>query len=396
MVMIFITSSLMQTSYSTFSLGKPNIMVTIFSNGTIETEGNLFGEDLWYPGKEKSGVIRINNYYKPIYTDDIGFEINLEKYNRIYTKDSIYNEFNNKMRLTLSRGKLDAISTKIIDNVSLEQLIKGYNFEERKRFIIEKNDFVDLKYTLTMHEEAGNELQNITATISMTLNVNERAAHEQPINGGKGSNGGNASNGGNGSDGWGTNIEKPVEKPIPWDIKDHWAKNCILWLIEKGIITGYEDGTIRPNNYITRAETAALLARAFKLETSDKLYSGYLDPIPYWARGYILALTEQEIFIGSPANGGRVFMANAFITREQTVAVFIRAFSLCLEEEVELGFIDKDEISEWALDYVKAGVGNRILNGYPDNTLRPKNSITRAEVFAILCRLLKMSQEVVN
>ena len=381
MVMVCITTSIMQTTYSTSSQSNPDLVVTINSDGGITTEGNLFGDDLWYPGKEKSGVIRISNFFKVIDASNISFEVDLKKYNEKYAKEAIYNTFNSMMRLSLSKGKLDIFSQNIVDKVSLGQLVDGFNIEEGKRFTIDKNDFVDLKYTLTMDEEAGNELQGITAVISMLVNVNEKVVPVDPgpptVNGGESG-------------------ETVVEKPVPFDIKEHWAKDCILWLIEEGIVGGYEDGTIKPNNYITRAETAALLARALKLEKVEKPYTGYLDSIPLWAKGDIIAVTEQGIFSGFPVEDGRVFMANSLITREQTAAVFIRAFGLCLEEEVELNFIDKDEISGWALEDVKAGVCNGILNGYPDNTFKPKNSITRAEVFSILCRLLKMNGVTIN
>ena len=46
------------------------------------------------------------------------------------------------------------------------------------------------------------------------------------------------------------------------DIENHWAKESIEILLEKGIMTGYEDGSFKPDNFMTRAEVATVVARA--------------------------------------------------------------------------------------------------------------------------------------
>lgn len=89
-----------------------------------------------------------------------------------------------------------------------------------------------------------------------------------------------------------------------------------------------------------------------------------------------------------------MFKPDNYITREEMVAVLIRAFNITLEDEsLELPFADKDHIGQWALEYVKAGYENGIIEGYPDNTFRPKNPITRAETFTIICKLMGWHEE---
>jgi len=61
------------------------------------------------------------------------------------------------------------------------------------------------------------------------------------------------------------------------------------------------------------------------------------------------------------------------------ISVLVRAFELKLEDEgYQLTFEDKEEIAEWAENFVKAGCENKVIEGYPDNTYRHKNYITRA------------------
>jgi len=75
------------------------------------------------------------------------------------------------------------------------------------------------------------------------------------------------------------------------------------------------------------------------------------------------------------------------------IAVLTRAFNITLKDEsLELPFKDKDDIGEWAVKYVKAGYESGVIVGYPDNTYRPKNPITRAETFTIICKLLGLHE----
>ena len=165
-------------------------------------------------------------------------------------------------------------------------------------------------------------------------------------------------------------------------------------------IEDYRNGTVKPEDYIeqavqpklniTRAEAAMLIGKALGLEEVEKFFSGYIDGVPDWAKGYIIATSDKEIFEGYPGN---LFRANNYITREEMTAVLIRAFEKKYEKEIELGFIDKAEIAKWSEDYVKSAVQNKVIEGYPDNTFKPKNNITRAEAFTIICKLLGLHEE---
>jgi hypothetical protein len=160
-----------------------------------------------------------------------------------------------------------------------------------------------------------------------------------------------------------------------------------MTLLEKGIIQGNEKGEINPDDYITRAEAAVLVGKALKLEPKDSVIPKYVDPIPKWARGYVNITTDEEIFKGYPFG---FFRPGNNITREEMIAVLDRAFELTLEDKsLELPFTDKDEIGYWAVEHVKSGYEDKVITGYPDNTYKPNNKITRAEAFTIICKLLK-------
>lgn len=65
------------------------------------------------------------------------------------------------------------------------------------------------------------------------------------------------------------------------DISASWAKSDIEALVKDGIINGYPDGTFRPENPVTRAEFARILARAFHYESSSR--GDFGDIRNHWA-----------------------------------------------------------------------------------------------------------------
>ncbi|HHY91370.1 MAG TPA: hypothetical protein GX503_06860, partial [Clostridiales bacterium] len=171
---------------------------------------------------------------------------------------------------------------------------------------------------------------------------------------------------------------------IPEDASGHWAHDCIKTLLEHGVISGYPDGTIRPDEPITRAETTVLIRNALQLISGQGALH-YRDALPSWARDAIQATSARKIFVGYPDG---TFRANQNITREEMTVVLIKAFNIKLDGDISLPFRDRAQIGKWAEEYVEAAVQHEIVVGYPDNTFRPKQAITRAEAFTIICKLM--------
>ncbi|MTI69377.1 MAG: S-layer homology domain-containing protein [Firmicutes bacterium] len=334
--------------------------------------GNI-GDGLWSPGKISSGTLRLyNNYSNRISVSNLGLYMKLEKrtndgYKEVKDKN-LYEYFAKSMKLTVKKGQMLIFKNTLYDKSFYEMLYKegnesynGFNLSGFDKFNLNKNDYVDLEYTVHMKDSVGNELQGLKATVDFLINANENPIHHH-------------------SD----------KKDKSKDTKGHWAHDCIETLLKYGIIKGYPDGSIRPENYITRAEAAVLVGRALELEEKNRLLTGYIDIIPTWAEGYILTTTEKNIFKGYPF---RLFKANNNITREEMTSVLMRAFKLENEKTLELKFSDKDKISDWAMENVMIGIENDIIEGYPDKTFKPQNSITRAEAFTMICKLLGYHKE---
>lgn len=364
---------------------KPDI--TLYIHGEKTNGGPIFhqsgdiGDGLWAPGISHSGTMRIyNNYSERVKISNLGLAMELEQlqgqeYERVTDKE-LYEQFAKNMKLTIKKGTMLIFSNKIYEKSFYEMLYNkdeddynGYNLSSTNEIRINTNNYIDLEYTVSMDNTAGNELQGLKATVDFIINSHENPQEPEKPN----------------------KPDKPdkpnKEKPI--DADEHWAHDCIQTLLEHGIIQGYPDGTIRPENYITRAETAVLVAKAVELEEKEG-FTGYIDFIPSWAKGYVKSGSEKGFLKGYP---NKTFKPDKDISRQEMIAILIRAFEKEIKEDVSLDFLDNQEISMWALRYVDSGVYYKVIEGYPDNTFKPKNNITRAEAFTIICKLLGYHNE---
>lgn len=164
------------------------------------------------------------------------------------------------------------------------------------------------------------------------------------------------------------------------DIKTHWARTSIDKLVAAGAISGYPDGSFRPDNPISRAEFATMLVKAFKLEAKNgKVFK---DTANHWAKDAIAAAAANGIVSGYDAD---TFAPNEFITREQMAVMVVRAARLGAVTGVK-DFSDSQQIAEWARDAVNKATGHKIMSGYPDNSFRPGANASRAQAVTIIAQ----------
>jgi len=176
---------------------------------------------------------------------------------------------------------------------------------------------------------------------------------------------------------------------IPQDALGHWAENYIRFVVQNSIMVGFPDGTFRPNGSITRAEFSTAFARLLGLSNGAETFA---DTDEHWARGYIAAMAERGIVGGV---GDDLFAPDAPITREQIAAIIHRAID---NGQLEIGnvapnsqadFGDYAQISDWAQNAVYAVRDAGIMQGDAAGNFNPLNGATRAEVAAILTRILR-------
>lgn len=166
------------------------------------------------------------------------------------------------------------------------------------------------------------------------------------------------------------------------DIVGHWAANDIMKLANYRLISGYPDGSFRPDNIITRAEFTAIIVRALGLNPWEA--KEFSDTRNHWAKGVISTAYVHGIISGYSESH---FGPDDPITREQMAAIIANAFDL--QHGVGKKFTDHNQISPWAVQAVEIVAGYEIIRGYEDGSFRPKNYATRAEASAVISRILE-------
>ena len=178
---------------------------------------------------------------------------------------------------------------------------------------------------------------------------------------------------------------EPEEKQMFSDVPDtHWAYASINQLCQKGAVSGYIDGSFRPDAPITRAEFITILVKALDLQAAATAQN-FSDTAGHWAQENIAAAASLGI-AGGYTDGS--FKPDALITREQMAVMAVKAAGVTAGSG-ETAFTDNDQISFWAKGSVLATVDAGIMTGYPDNTFRPQGHATRAEAVCVILNLIK-------
>lgn len=175
-------------------------------------------------------------------------------------------------------------------------------------------------------------------------------------------------------------LPKEMEK----ELSSHWAKDEITELYQNGIVSGMSDTSLGLDAPVTRAQFAALISRAMKLDETE--YKGVFDDVKAdsWYAGYMQTVYDKGIMTGDAMG----VHPERNITREEMAVVL----SNITENEYgeEQTFADDDEISGWARESVKAVTAKGLMNGTDKNRFEPKRSTSRAEAFAVIYRYLHL------
>ena len=166
----------------------------------------------------------------------------------------------------------------------------------------------------------------------------------------------------------------------PTDIQGHWAQNTINKWVDKGDISGYPDGTFRPNNMITRAEFVVLVNNAMGYTKSGYAYFSDV-PSHYWGKNAIQTGVAAGYISG---DGNGIFRPNDPVTRQEAAAMISRILDLKQNESRAYRYTDSYAISNWAKGVVGAVSDAGIMAGYPDGSFGPNRVLTRAEAVLAL------------
>lgn len=174
------------------------------------------------------------------------------------------------------------------------------------------------------------------------------------------------------------------------DIHGHWAEKTLQQFIDNGWIQG-DEGGIRPDSTITRAETATVVG-AVEEYTEEADVSGYKDVAKTdWLYKQVAKIVKAKVMVGV---GDNKWAPQGDVTREQAAVIMCKLNDVSVDTKAnaadiraqlsKLGYTDANAVSDWAAPYILAAVQNCYMSGYPDHTLRSGNNITRAEAIVML------------
>ena len=173
--------------------------------------------------------------------------------------------------------------------------------------------------------------------------------------------------------------------------KDHWAFSQIAELVDRGAISGYQDGSYKPNNTVTRAEWAKIMIKAANKNLGSDT-SSFSDMSGHWANPYVNASKE---YMTSYA-GGKEFRPDIAILREDVTVALVKLKGYSTDN-VDFSYIadfnDPDSISASCKQYVALAVEKGLISGFEDGTFRGQDTLTRAEAATLLWRAFQKGND---
>ena len=178
--------------------------------------------------------------------------------------------------------------------------------------------------------------------------------------------------------------------------ESHWAYDAIQEMTKKEILSGYPDGTFRPNNTISRSEFAKVMVLALELPVIEPENPSFKDISKAdWEYKYVES--AKYYLTGFRNSSGDYYRSRMEAVREDMAVALVKALMIenefPTEEALDI-FTDKDSISPNLKRYVAIAVEHEIIKGNPienSNMLafRPQNPLTRAEAVTLLYNVIE-------
>ncbi len=161
----------------------------------------------------------------------------------------------------------------------------------------------------------------------------------------------------------------------------------ISYLKGKGVIDGYDDGTYRPQNEITRAELVKLLVNSKHQFPLDMNYNNCFSDVSHQWFASAACFAKQNGWVGGFADGS--FGPGQALNRAEALKIVMEAYDIDVENtRSQPQFSDVSE-KDWFYPYVQAAVGLKLIDQDPIHDLfEPHESITRGEAFNMLYHVM--------
>nr|WP_186382040.1 S-layer homology domain-containing protein [Paenibacillus terrae] len=182
------------------------------------------------------------------------------------------------------------------------------------------------------------------------------------------------------------------------DVRYHWGRDDVNNIAARLDLKGNGDNTFSPNRSVTRSEFAEIVVTGLGLKRQDAPQANFYDvPTSVWYKDAVALANEFDIVRGYDDGN---FKGEQQITREQGFAMIARAYRLIQSEDVPnleqiastlAPYGDGTDVASWAKADVAQLISAGIIQGNGPKLLSPKAQMTRAEVTALIARMLKVT-----
>lgn len=186
--------------------------------------------------------------------------------------------------------------------------------------------------------------------------------------------------------------ENPVTVSAYPDVTEkYWGYKAITAMSKDGVLNGFDDGSFRPEEAVTREQFAKMIVCALKLE-EDGVSHSYSDAVPgAWYNKYLAIAEKYGLMNGIGENAFGV--GNTLIRQDMAIIAYrICKAGYCVPDEripaEILPFADASEVSEYAAEYVLEAYAYGLINGMENNKLVPKGRVTRAQAAQVIYNLM--------
>ena len=168
------------------------------------------------------------------------------------------------------------------------------------------------------------------------------------------------------------------------DVEGHWCIDVIEKFVENGWVVGYDDGLFRPDRLVTRAEFTAMVVNIFK-EAEETVDSSFSDVKKEdWFYNSVAYASKEKLIQGFEDG---TFRPMDNMSRQDAAVLVEKLFDVGFFEGADgdtIKFVDEDTFPEYSYQSIKNLASHEVIKGYPDGTFKPFRLLTRAEAVKML------------
>ncbi|RBW67607.1 glycosyl hydrolase family 18 protein [Bacillus taeanensis] len=167
------------------------------------------------------------------------------------------------------------------------------------------------------------------------------------------------------------------------DTLTHWARYDARAMHEKGWMKGMEQDLFAPDQTLTRAQAAAIIARALNLQPTGNQSASFQDTANHWAKSDIELVADYGIIIGTETGK---FSPDAPITREQIAVILDRVISGTTAQAAQTSSFQDVSADRWSYQSIARMDSLGVVKGMGDQKFQPLDKVTRGQMAALMNR----------